>query len=61
MHLHLLLHPIRYLGLASTLYLKPRQARFGETGRQTMSNPTNAVLGTFMLWWGWIAFNTGTT
>jgi ammonia channel protein AmtB len=24
-----------------------------------MSNPTNAVLGTFMLWWGWLAFNTG--
>lgn len=44
------------IGLASTIYLKPRQARFGETGRQTMSNPTNAVLGTFMLWWGWIAF-----
>nr|CAD2186052.1 unnamed protein product [Meloidogyne enterolobii] len=26
-----------------------------------MSNPTNALLGTFMLWWGWLAFNTGST
>uniref|UniRef100_A0A915ESU3 Ammonium transporter AmtB-like domain-containing protein n=1 Tax=Ditylenchus dipsaci TaxID=166011 RepID=A0A915ESU3_9BILA len=48
-------------GLASTLYLKPRHARFGERGTQQMSNPTNAVLGTFMLWWGWLNFNTGST
>ncbi|KAL3101184.1 hypothetical protein niasHS_001644 [Heterodera schachtii] len=48
-------------GLAATLYLRPRQARFGERGTAHMSNPTNALLGTFMLWWGWLAFNTGTT
>ncbi|CAK5034783.1 unnamed protein product [Meloidogyne enterolobii] len=48
-------------GLAATLYLKPRQARFGERGSAHMSNPTNALLGTFMLWWGWLAFNTGST
>uniref|UniRef100_A0A914HMX2 Ammonium transporter n=1 Tax=Globodera rostochiensis TaxID=31243 RepID=A0A914HMX2_GLORO len=48
-------------GLAATLYLRPRQKRFGERGNAHMSNPTNALLGTFMLWWGWLAFNTGTT
>ncbi|KAI1701105.1 ammonium transporter family domain-containing protein [Ditylenchus destructor] len=48
-------------GLVSTLYLKPRQARFGDRGTHQMSNPTNAVLGTFMLWWGWLAYNTGSS
>ncbi|VDM48295.1 unnamed protein product [Toxocara canis] len=48
-------------GLSATLYLGPRANRFGEKGSQQMSNPTNAVLGTFMLWWGWLAFNTGST
>ncbi|GMT15322.1 hypothetical protein PFISCL1PPCAC_6619, partial [Pristionchus fissidentatus] len=48
-------------GLVATLYLRPRQNRFGEKGQQQLSNPTNAVLGTFMLWWGWLAFNTGST
>lgn len=41
-------------GLAATLYLKPRQSRFGQSSTHQMSNPTNAVLGTFMLWWGWV-------
>lgn len=64
-------------GLAATLYLKPRYGRFGKRGSHHMSNPTNALLGTFMLWWGWVnlyyyfkfqikiiiklAFNTGST
>uniref|UniRef100_A0A7E4VW66 Ammonium transporter n=1 Tax=Panagrellus redivivus TaxID=6233 RepID=A0A7E4VW66_PANRE len=48
-------------GLTATLYLKPRQGRFGKRCIHTMSNPTNALLGTFMLWWGWLAFNTGST
>ncbi|KAK0393442.1 hypothetical protein QR680_000214 [Steinernema hermaphroditum] len=48
-------------GLTATIYLRPRAGRFGERGQQQMSNPTNAVLGTFMLWWGWLAFNTGST
>uniref|UniRef100_A0A9J2Q1B7 Ammonium transporter AmtB-like domain-containing protein n=1 Tax=Ascaris lumbricoides TaxID=6252 RepID=A0A9J2Q1B7_ASCLU len=48
-------------GLSATFYLGPRSNRFGEKGSKQMSNPTNAVLGTFMLWWGWLAFNTGST
>uniref|UniRef100_A0A1I8A679 Ammonium transporter n=1 Tax=Steinernema glaseri TaxID=37863 RepID=A0A1I8A679_9BILA len=48
-------------GLTATIYLRPRAGRFGDRGQQQMSNPTNAVLGTFMLWWGWLAFNTGST
>uniref|UniRef100_A0A0N4ZBU6 Ammonium transporter n=1 Tax=Parastrongyloides trichosuri TaxID=131310 RepID=A0A0N4ZBU6_PARTI len=48
-------------GLVATIYLKPRAGRFGERGGHSMSNPTNALLGTFMLWWGWLGFNTGST
>ncbi|VDK18810.1 unnamed protein product [Anisakis simplex] len=44
-------------GLAATLFLGPRTNRFGEKGSQQMSNPTNAVLGTFMLWWGWFGLD----
>ena len=32
-------------GNVATLYLKPRQNRFGEAGSQQLSNPSNAVLG----------------
>uniref|UniRef100_A0A1I7X6B6 Thioredoxin domain-containing protein n=1 Tax=Heterorhabditis bacteriophora TaxID=37862 RepID=A0A1I7X6B6_HETBA len=32
-------------GLIATVYLKPRQNRFGKKGRKQMSNPTNAILG----------------
>ena len=26
-----------------------------------MGSPTNALVGLFMLWWGWLAFNAGST
>ncbi|CAI4224046.1 unnamed protein product [Auanema sp. JU1783] len=48
-------------GLVATIYLKPRTHRFGENGQKRMSNPTNSLLGTFMLWWGWLALNAGST
>ncbi|KAH7713366.1 AMT-3 protein [Aphelenchoides avenae] len=48
-------------GMVSTIYLGPRQGRFEANNTSTMSNPTNALLGTFMLWWGWLGFNTGST
>ncbi|KAI6238092.1 Ammonium transporter [Aphelenchoides fujianensis] len=62
-------------GLVATIYLKPRQGRFGDNSSHQMSNPTGALLGTFTLWqgqenssfefrlcrWGWLGFNTGST
>ncbi|WAR01949.1 AMT3-like protein, partial [Mya arenaria] len=58
-------------GLVATLMLKPRHRRYdGERHKApTMSSPTNAVLGMFMLWyvvlqltlWGWHGFNCGST
>ena len=52
-------------GLVATVFLKPRVGRFkrntnGER-RNQMASPTNVLLGTFMLWWGWLGFNCGST
>ena len=51
-------------GLVATLMLKPRRGRFnnkGEAVTMPMASPTNVLLGTFMLWWGWLGFNCGST
>ena len=52
-------------GLVATLYLGPRYGRFRKrrSGRSfnRMACPTNVILGTFMLWWGWLGFNCGST
>ena len=52
-------------GLVATLYLGPRTGRFkkGRSGKpfMDMASPTNVILGTFMLWWGWLGFNCGST
>ena len=51
-------------GLVATVMLKPRTGRFDEKGQPTklvMASPTNVLLGTFMLWWGWLGFNCGST
>ncbi|VDL70898.1 unnamed protein product [Nippostrongylus brasiliensis] len=45
-------------GLVATLYLKPRQHRFHEKAARQISDPTKAILGFLMIWWGWLAFNT---
>jgi len=46
--------------LAGTLVLKPRNGRYTKDPRYfSMASPTNVVLGTFFLWWGWIGFNCG--
>ncbi|VDM38139.1 unnamed protein product [Toxocara canis] len=47
------------IGLIATIYLKPRRNRFNEDSVHQMSSPTNALLGTFMLWWGWFGINAG--
>ncbi|XP_068700898.1 putative ammonium transporter 3 [Montipora foliosa] len=49
-------------GLVATLMLKPRTGRFDENAPpRQMASPTNVMLGTFMLWWGWLGFNCGST
>ncbi|XP_069137863.1 putative ammonium transporter 3 [Argopecten irradians] len=49
-------------GLVATLMLKPRHNRFENPKKVTeMGSPTNAILGMFMLWWGWLGFNCGST
>ena len=49
-------------GLVGTIMLKPRRNKFTGDGRkQKMASPTNVLLGTFMLWWGWLGFNCGST
>ncbi|KXJ26494.1 putative ammonium transporter 3 [Exaiptasia diaphana] len=51
-------------GLVATILLKPRTGRFDEKGNPNkleMASPTNVLLGTFMLWWGWLGFNCGST
>ena len=49
--------------LVATLMLKPRHGRFDNNAENTsgMASPTNVMLGAFMLWWGWLGFNTGST
>lgn len=48
---------------AAALVLGPRHGRFSHDDRETygMACPTNVILGTFFLWWGWIGFNCGAT
>lgn len=49
-------------GLVATLMLKPRFGKFDSSAPpKRMASPTNVLLGTFMLWWGWLGFNCGST
>lgn len=51
-------------GLVATMMLKPRYKRFASSGAARpveISSPSNVLLGTFMLWWGWLGFNCGST
>lgn len=58
--------PVHLIGgasaFASALMLGPRLGRYGHgIAPLPMGNPVNAVMGTFVLWWGWLAFNSGST
>ncbi|RWS02207.1 putative ammonium transporter 3-like protein [Dinothrombium tinctorium] len=48
--------------LMAAIFLGPRIGRF-EHGlkRIPMGNGTNALLGLFMLWWGWLGFSAGSS
>ncbi|OWF39017.1 putative ammonium transporter 3 [Mizuhopecten yessoensis] len=48
--------------LVAAVMLKPRSGRYDHgTESLPMGNPVNSLLGTFMLWWGWLGFNCGST
>lgn len=47
---------------ASALMLGPRIGRYTEgIDPLPLGNPVNACMGLFVLWWGWLAFNSGST
>ncbi|XP_055928659.1 putative ammonium transporter 3 [Argiope bruennichi] len=58
--------PVHLVGGASALVaaamVGPRNGRY-EEGRtnENINSPTNAMLGMFILWWGWLGFNCGST
>ncbi|OWF51366.1 ammonium transporter 3 [Mizuhopecten yessoensis] len=48
--------------MVAAIILKPRLGRYDKgTGQKTPPNPVSALVGMFMLWWGWLAFNCGST
>ncbi|XP_013774170.1 putative ammonium transporter 3 [Limulus polyphemus] len=48
--------------LVAAIMLKPRTGRFDHgIEPPPMGSPTNAMVGMFMLWWGWLGFNCGST
>ncbi|XP_074651674.1 putative ammonium transporter 3 [Tubulanus polymorphus] len=48
--------------LVAAWMLKPRMGRYdNEDEPWPLGNPSNMMIGTFMLWWGWLAFNCGST
>ena len=51
-------------GLIGVLWLGPRQGRFDGTRPAEdfrPSSPASILIGLFMLWWGWIGFNCGSS
>ncbi|KAK3750845.1 hypothetical protein QZH41_007647 [Actinostola sp. cb2023] len=51
------------MGLVATIILKPRLGRFSRSNplNMSMGSPVTAILGLFVLWWGWLGFNCGST
>ena len=47
--------------LVSAWLVGPRLGRWQLTTAPPMGSPTNALIGLYMLWWGWLAFNAGST
>mmetsp|Transcript_29686 Transcript_29686/g.71466 ORF Transcript_29686/g.71466 Transcript_29686/m.71466 type:complete len:275 (-) Transcript_29686:109-933(-) len=51
-------------GFVAILFVGPRRGRFDGSRPESdfeESSPTSMLLGLFMLWWGWIGFNCGST
>ncbi|XP_017035778.1 putative ammonium transporter 2 [Drosophila kikkawai] len=58
--------PVHLIGgasaFASAAMLGPRLGRYSEGNDPLpLGNPVNACMGLFVLWWGWLAFNSGST
>ncbi|XP_055845697.1 putative ammonium transporter 3 [Episyrphus balteatus] len=58
--------PVHLIGgasaFASAAMLGPRLGRYADGyDPLPLGNPVNACLGLFVLWWGWLAFNSGST
>lgn len=48
--------------IVAAVLLGPRIGRFNAGVEQMpMGNPTNCLMGLFMLWWGWLGFSAGST
>ncbi|XP_060074735.1 putative ammonium transporter 3 [Ylistrum balloti] len=48
--------------MVAAIILQPRSGRYENgTNQKTPPNPVSALVGMFMLWWGWLAFNCGST
>ncbi|KAK6636427.1 hypothetical protein RUM43_010088 [Polyplax serrata] len=58
--------PVHVVGggsaFASAFMLGPRLGRYiNGTGSLPLGSPINCCMGLFVLWWGWLAFNSGST
>uniref|UniRef100_A0A1A9ZY94 Ammonium transporter n=1 Tax=Glossina pallidipes TaxID=7398 RepID=A0A1A9ZY94_GLOPL len=58
--------PVHLIGgtaaFASAYMLGPRIGRYSDGyDPLPLGNPVNACMGLFVLWWGWLAFNSGST
>ncbi|KAI8045882.1 putative ammonium transporter 2 [Drosophila gunungcola] len=58
--------PVHLIGgasaFASAAMLGPRLGRYSDGyDPLPLGNPVNACMGLFVLWWGWLAFNSGST
>ena len=49
------------IALTAAKWIGPRLGRWDIKGDPPMGSPGNTVIGLFMLWWGWLAFNAGST
>ena len=51
---------VHLAALVASKMVGPRIGRYDDgEGSLPMGSPTNAILGMFMLWWGWLGFNCG--
>ena len=46
-----------YIFFPAAKMLGPRIGRWDSSKEPAMGSATNTIIGVFMLWWAWIAFN----